>query len=45
MDWFYLAHDRDQWQTLLNMVLNLYVPEVFETSRQAEQLLTSEEGL
>jgi hypothetical protein len=26
VDWIYLAQDRDQWQALVNMVLNLQVP-------------------
>jgi hypothetical protein len=26
MDWIYLAEDRDQWRTLVNMVMNLWVP-------------------
>jgi hypothetical protein len=26
MDWIYLARDRDQWQVIVNMVMNLYVP-------------------
>jgi hypothetical protein len=26
MDWIDLAHDRDQWRVLVNMVMNLWVP-------------------
>jgi hypothetical protein len=26
MDWIDLAQDRDQWRTLVNMVMNLQVP-------------------
>jgi hypothetical protein len=26
MDWIYMAHDRDQWRALVNMVMNLLVP-------------------
>jgi hypothetical protein len=26
MDWIDLAHDRDQWRALVNMVMNLWVP-------------------
>jgi hypothetical protein len=26
MDWIDLAHDRDQWRAVLNMVMNLRVP-------------------
>jgi hypothetical protein len=26
MDWIVLAHNRDQWRALLNMVMNLQVP-------------------
>jgi hypothetical protein len=26
MDWIHLAEDRDQWQALMNMVMNLWVP-------------------
>jgi hypothetical protein len=25
MDWIHLAQDRDQWKTLVNMVMNLWV--------------------
>jgi hypothetical protein len=27
MDWIDLAHDRHQWRTFVNMVMNLQVPE------------------
>ena len=26
MDWIYLAHDRDRWWPLLNVIMNLQVP-------------------
>jgi hypothetical protein len=26
MNWIYLAHDRDNWRVLTNMVINLRVP-------------------
>jgi hypothetical protein len=26
MDWIHLAQDRDQWQALVNIVMNLQVP-------------------
>jgi hypothetical protein len=26
MDWIDLAHDRDQWRALVNMVIDLWVP-------------------
>jgi hypothetical protein len=26
MDWIHLAQDRNQWQALVNMVMNLQVP-------------------
>jgi hypothetical protein len=26
VDWIHLAQDRDQWQALVNMVMNLWVP-------------------
>jgi hypothetical protein len=26
MDWIYLAQDRDRWQVLVNVVMNLLVP-------------------
>jgi hypothetical protein len=26
VDWMRLAQDRDQWQALVNMVMNLWVP-------------------
>jgi hypothetical protein len=27
VDWIHLAHDRNQWQALANMVMNLQVPQ------------------
>jgi hypothetical protein len=27
MDWIELAQDRDQWRALLNMIMNLQVPQ------------------
>jgi hypothetical protein len=27
MDWIDLAQDRDRWQALVNMVMNLHVPQ------------------
>jgi hypothetical protein len=35
VDWMHLAQDRDQWRVLLNMVMNLRVPQ------KAENFLTS----
>jgi hypothetical protein len=26
MDWVYLAEDRDRWRSLVNAVMNLWVP-------------------
>jgi len=26
LDWIHLAQDRDQWQAVVNMVMNLHVP-------------------
>jgi hypothetical protein len=26
VDWIHLAQDRDQWQALVNMALNLWIP-------------------
>jgi hypothetical protein len=26
MDWIYLAQSRDQWRTLVNMIMNLQIP-------------------
>jgi hypothetical protein len=26
VDWIHLAQDRDQWQALMNMVMNIQVP-------------------
>jgi hypothetical protein len=26
VDWMHLVHDRDKWKTLVNMVMNLWVP-------------------
>jgi len=25
-DWLHLAHDKDQWQAVVNTVMNLWVP-------------------
>jgi hypothetical protein len=30
VDWMYLAQERDQWQSLVNMVMNLQVPQKVE---------------
>jgi hypothetical protein len=27
MDWRHLAQDRDQWQSLVNMIMNFHIPE------------------
>jgi hypothetical protein len=35
LDWSHMAHDRDQWRALVNMVMNLLVP------YKASNLLTS----
>jgi hypothetical protein len=26
VDWMHLVQDRDQWQALVNMVMNLHIP-------------------
>jgi hypothetical protein len=26
VDWIHLAHDKDQWRTVVNTVMNLLVP-------------------
>jgi hypothetical protein len=26
VDWMHLAQDRDQWQALVNMIMNLWIP-------------------
>jgi hypothetical protein len=35
VNWFYLAHDRDQWRDLVNTVTKLRFPQKAETSRLA----------
>jgi hypothetical protein len=35
VDWIYLVQDRDQWQALVNMVMNL------QATYKAENFLTS----
>jgi hypothetical protein len=47
IDWIHLAHDRDQWWTLLNMAMNFPVPKkvIFGKSGVAERLVVSQEGL
>jgi hypothetical protein len=29
MNWIHLAKDRDQWRELMNMLMNLWVPQNF----------------
>jgi hypothetical protein len=32
VDWIYVAEDREQWWALVNMVMNLWVPQKWEIS-------------
>jgi len=41
MDWIELAHDRDRSRELVNAVMNLRVPKIWEISRLAENRLVS----
>jgi hypothetical protein len=41
MDWINVAHDRDQWLALVNMVLNLGFHKMWGIALLAEQTLAS----
>jgi len=43
VDWMHLAQDRDQWQTFVNTVMNLWIPQ--KVDFLTEWLLASQEGL
>jgi hypothetical protein len=43
--WIHLAQDRDQWQALVDTVMNLRVPTVLRSYSVAVQLLASQELL
>jgi hypothetical protein len=46
MNWIDLAEDREQWRSLVNMVMNLRVPKkMLGSSLVAAQLAASQEGL
>jgi hypothetical protein len=45
MDWIALTQDRDGWQELVNVVINLRVPQNAGISLLDEDLLASQEGL
>jgi len=45
MDWIQLAQDRDQWQAVMNTVMNLWVSPNSGVFWLADELLTSKEGL
>jgi hypothetical protein len=45
MDWIAMAQDRDRWQALVNLVMNLRDPKILGISWLAEDLLVSQEGL
>jgi hypothetical protein len=45
MDWTDLIQDRDQCRALVNMVMNLRIHKMLESSWVAAQLADSEEGL
>jgi hypothetical protein len=44
VDWIQLAHDRDQWQAVVKMLMNLRAPKCLKISWLAEWLLASQEG-
>jgi hypothetical protein len=41
MDWINLALDRDQWQALMNTILNVWVPEKTPTFPTKKQTISS----
>jgi hypothetical protein len=45
IDWIHLTQDRDQWQVLVNTVINLRLHEIFGNSSASERLLACQEGL
>jgi hypothetical protein len=45
MAWIRLVEDRDKWETIVNKVINIQVPQHAGNFRPAEKLLASQEGL
>jgi hypothetical protein len=45
MDWIHLAQDRDQWRTLVNTVMNIWVPQNVGKFLSSWQPAASQEGL
>jgi hypothetical protein len=45
MDWIAQAQDRDRWQSVVKVIMNLSCPQNAGTCSLAEDLLASQEGL
>jgi hypothetical protein len=45
MDWIDMAEDRDRWRAVVSAVMNFQFYKMQGTSRLAEDLLASQEGL
>ena len=45
MAWIHLVQDKDTWETLVNTVMNIQVPQHTGNFWPADKLLASQEGL